>query len=52
MPIPKKPLQTLFEAMFHGKRAFADFMREVTEEDLGRSSLKHGAKATLIKVHR
>lgn len=44
MPIPKKPLKALFEAMFHGKRAFADFLREVTEDDLGRSHIKQGAK--------
>jgi RNA-directed DNA polymerase len=44
MPIAKKPLKTLFEAMFHGKRAFADFMREVSEDDLGRSHIQHGDK--------
>lgn len=44
MPTAKKPLQTLFEAMFHGKRAFADFLREVSEEDLGRSHIQQGAK--------
>lgn len=44
MPTEKKPLQTLFEAMFHGKRAFADFLREVSEEDLGRSHIQQGAK--------
>ena len=44
MPIAKKPLKTLFEAMFHGKRAFADFMRDVTEDDLGRSYIRQGTK--------
>lgn len=44
MPIAKKPLKTLFEAMFHGKRAFADFMREVSEDDLGRAHIWQGAK--------
>lgn len=44
MPVAKKPLKTLFEAMFHGKRAFADFMREVSEDDLGRSYIWQGAK--------
>ena len=44
MTIAKKPLKTLFEAMFHGKRAFADFMREVSEDDLERSYIRHGAK--------
>jgi RNA-directed DNA polymerase len=44
MPIAKKPLKTLFEAMFHGKRAFADFMREVSEDDLERSYIRQGSK--------
>lgn len=44
MPIVKKPLKTLFEAMFHGKRSYADFMREVSEDDLGRSHIRQGAK--------
>ncbi len=44
MPTAKKPLQTLFEAMFHGKRTFADFLRDVSEEDLGRSHIQQGAK--------
>lgn len=44
MPIAKKPLKTLFEAMFHGKRAFADFMREVSEDDLGRAHIRQGSK--------
>lgn len=44
MPIAKKPLKTLFEAMFHGKRSFADFLREVSEDDLGRTHIKQGAK--------
>lgn len=44
MPISKKPLQTLFEAMFHGKRGFADFLRGASEEDLGRSHIQQGAK--------
>lgn len=44
MPTAKKPLRTLFEAMFHGKRAYADFLRKVSEDDLGRSHIKQGAK--------
>lgn len=44
MPIAKKPLQTLFEAMFHGKRTFADFMRQVSEDDLRRAHIRQGAK--------
>lgn len=44
MPIAKKPLKTLFEATFHGKRAFSDFMREVSEDDLTRSYIRQGAK--------
>ncbi|MET3602864.1 RNA-directed DNA polymerase [Sphaerotilus sulfidivorans] len=44
MPIVKKPLKTLFEAMFHGKRSFADFMREASEDDLGRTHIRQGAK--------
>ena len=44
MPIAKKPLKTLFEAMFHGKRAFPDFMRRVSEDDLGRTHIQQSAK--------
>lgn len=44
MPIAKKPLQSLFDAMFHGKRSFADFMRQVSEGDLKRSHIRQGAK--------
>ena len=44
MPIAKKPLKTLFEAMFHGKRSFEDFMRKVSEDDLGRAHIRQGAK--------
>jgi RNA-directed DNA polymerase len=44
MPIAKKPLRTLFEAMFHGKRPFEDFMREVSEDDLKRNHIQQGAK--------
>lgn len=44
MPAVKKSLQSLFEAMFHGKRAFADFMREVSVDDLGRSHIQKGTK--------
>lgn len=44
MPIAKKPLQSLFEAMFHGKRAFADFKSEFSVDDLGRSQIRQGVK--------
>lgn len=44
MPIAKKPLKMLFEAMFHGKRSYADFMREVSEDDLGRTHIQQGVK--------
>lgn len=44
MPIAKKPLKTLFEAMFHGKRDFADFLRKVSDDDLNRSHIRQGAK--------
>lgn len=44
MPIAKKSLKTLFEAMFHGKRDFADFMRKVSENDLGRAHIRQGTK--------
>lgn len=44
MTIAKKPLNTLFEAMFHGKRDFADFMREVSEDDLKRVHIRQGNK--------
>ncbi|MES2407312.1 MAG: reverse transcriptase family protein [Pseudomonadota bacterium] len=44
MPIAKKSLKTLFEAMFHGKRDFADFMRKVSENDFGRAHLRQGTK--------
>lgn len=44
MPIAKKSLKTLFEAMFHGKRDFADFMRNVSESDLGRAHIRQGTK--------
>ena len=40
----KKPLRLLFEAMFHGKRAFPDFMRELSQNDLRRSHIRQGAK--------
>ncbi|WP_343631368.1 reverse transcriptase domain-containing protein [Roseateles sp.] len=40
----KKPLKTLFEAMFHGKRTFADFSRDVSEDDVERSYIQHGDK--------
>ena len=46
MPIAKKSLKTLFEAMFHGKRDFADFMRKVSENDLGRAHIRQGTKWT------
>lgn len=44
MPIAKKSLKTLFEAMFHGKRDFTDFMRKVSEDDFGRAHLRQGTK--------
>lgn len=44
MPIAKKSLKTLFEAMFHGKRTFADFMQKVSEDDLGRAHIRRGTK--------
>lgn len=44
MPIVKKSLKTLFEAMFHGKRTFSDFMRKVSEDDLGRAHILQGTK--------
>jgi RNA-directed DNA polymerase len=44
MPAVKKPLRSLFEAMFHGKRTFADFLQEVSEDDLGRSHIQKGTK--------
>lgn len=44
----KKPLQDLFEAMFHGKRTFADFMRKVSEDDLDRKEVKKGLKRLLL----
>jgi RNA-directed DNA polymerase len=30
--------------MFHGKRSYADFMREVSEEDFGRAHIQHHSK--------
>jgi RNA-directed DNA polymerase len=44
MPIAKKPLKTLFEAMFHGKRTFEDFMGGVGESDMQRSQIRQGDK--------
>lgn len=44
MPIAKKSLKTLFEAMFHGKRDFTDFMRKVSEDDIGRAHIRQGTK--------
>ncbi len=44
----KKPLQALFEAMFHGKRTFADFMRKVSVDDLDRKEVKRGLKRLLL----
>ena len=44
MSAVKKPLQSLFEAMFHGKRTFADFLREVSADDLGRSHIQKGTR--------
>ncbi|WP_374566533.1 reverse transcriptase domain-containing protein [Ideonella sp.] len=44
----KKPLQALFEAMFHGKRTFADFMRKVSVDDLDRKEVKKGLKQLVL----
>lgn len=44
MPTAKKTLKTLFEAMFHGKRPFADFMCGVFDSDLERSHIQQGGK--------
>lgn len=44
MPTAKKPLKTLFDAMFHGKRDFADFLQAVSDGDLARSHIQHGVK--------
>lgn len=44
MSITKKSLKTLFEAMFHGKRDFTDFMRKVSDEDLVRAYIRQGTK--------
>jgi RNA-directed DNA polymerase len=44
MPIAKKSLKTLFEAMFHGKRDFSDFMQEVSEDDFERAHFRQGTK--------
>ncbi len=40
----KKPLKTLFEAMFHGKRSFEDFCRTVSDDDIERSFIQQGDK--------
>lgn len=44
MTIAKKSLNTLFDAMFHGKRDFADFMREVSDDDLKIVHIRQGNK--------
>lgn len=44
MPIAQKPLKTLFDAMFHGKRDFADFLRPVADGDVIRSHFKQGTR--------
>lgn len=44
----KKPLQSLFEAMFHGKRTFADFLREVSADDLNRKVVQKGSKQLVL----
>ncbi|WP_457425752.1 reverse transcriptase family protein [Roseateles sp. P5_E7] len=42
MPIAQKPLRTLFDATFHGKRDFADFLQPVTPSDVTRSHIQQG----------
>jgi RNA-directed DNA polymerase len=44
MTTEKKQLRTLFNAMFHGKSDFADFLRTVGEADLARTYIRHGTK--------
>jgi RNA-directed DNA polymerase len=44
MHTAKKPLKTLFDAMFHGKHDFADFLQALSDGDFVRSFLKHGTK--------
>jgi RNA-directed DNA polymerase len=44
----KKPLRALFDAMFHGKRTFADFLREVSADDLVRKEVKKGSKQLVL----
>jgi RNA-directed DNA polymerase len=44
MPISSKPLGTLFDAMFHGKRSFIDFLRTVSKDDLGKVQFLKGDK--------
>lgn len=44
----KKPLHALFEAMFHGKRSFADFLRKASTDDLERKVVKKGLKQLVL----